>query len=82
MAYTSVQEPQPVEITRGFGAAALLLILVLVLFTLARWIGGRGPGQLSRGQQRRRAAASRRDADRYIRRQRMAMAVTQSQELQ
>jgi phosphate transport system permease protein len=82
MAYTSVQEPESVEIQRGFGAAALLLVLVLVLFTLARWIGGRGPGQLSRGQQRRRAAASRRDADRYIRRERTPMAVTESQELQ
>jgi phosphate transport system permease protein len=82
MAYTSVQEPQSVEIARGFGSAAVLLVLVLVLFTLARWVGGRGPGQLSRGQQRRRAAGSRRDADRYIRRERAAMAFTQSQELQ
>jgi phosphate transport system permease protein len=82
MAYTSVQEPENVEIARGFGAASLLLVLVLVLFTLARWIGGRGPGQLSRGQQRRRLAASRRDADRFIRRERAAMAFTQSQEFQ
>jgi phosphate transport system permease protein len=82
MAYTSVQEPSPLEISRGFGAASLLLVLVLVLFTLARWVGGRGPGQLSRGQQRRRAAGSRREADRYIRRERMAMAVNESQELQ
>lgn len=82
MAYTSVQEPSPLEISRGFGSASLLLVLVLVLFTLARWVGGRGPGQLSRGQQRRRAAASRRDADRYIRGERTAMAVTESQELQ
>jgi phosphate transport system permease protein len=82
LAYTSVQEPQSVEIARGFGSAAVLLVLVLMLFTLARWVGGRGPGQLSRGQQRRRAAASRRDADRYIRRERAAMAFAQSQELQ
>lgn len=76
MAYGSVLEPEDVEISRGFGAASLLLVVVLVLFTLARWVGGRGPGQLSRGQQRRRAAASRRDAARYIRGQRAAMAVT------
>jgi phosphate transport system permease protein len=80
MAYTSVQEPENVEIARGFGAASLLLVLVLVLFTLARRIGGRGPGQLTRRQQRRRAGASRRDADRYSRRERTAVAVTQSQE--
>jgi phosphate transport system permease protein len=82
LAYTSVQEPSPLEISRGFGAASLLLVLVLVLFTLARWIGGRGPGQLSRGQQRRRAAASQRDAARYIRREHTAVAVAESQELQ
>ena len=82
MAYTSVQEPENVEIARGFGAASLLLVLVLVLFTLARRLGGRGPGQLTRRQQRRRVAASRRDADRFMRRQRAAMAVTQSQESQ
>jgi phosphate transport system permease protein len=67
MAYTSVGEPASVEIARGFGAAALLLILVLILFTVARRIGGRGPGQLSAGQRRRRVAASKRDADRFIR---------------
>jgi phosphate transport system permease protein len=70
MAYTSVQEPQAVENARAFGAASILLVLVLLLFTLARRIGGRGPGQLTKGQRRRRAAASRRDADRYIRRAR------------
>ena len=80
MAYTSVQEPESVEIARGFGAASLLLVLVLVLFTLARWVGGRGPGQLSPRQQRRRAAASRRDMDRYNRREQPGMAATMSQE--
>jgi phosphate transport system permease protein len=82
MAYTSVQEPSPLEISRGFGSASLLLVLVLVLFSVARWLGGRGPGQLSRGQQRRRAAASRRDAARYIHREQTAIAVAESQELQ
>lgn len=81
MAYTSVQEPAGVEIARGFGAAALLLLLVLILFTVARWIGGRGPGQLSAGQQRRRVAASRRDAARFSRLERAAAAVAESQEL-
>ena len=68
MAYTSIQEPQPVENARAFGAASMLLVLVLLLFTVARKIGGRGPGQLTNGQRRRRAAASRRDLDRYTRR--------------
>jgi phosphate transport system permease protein len=75
MAYTSVLEPFPVEIARGFGAAFILLLLVVVLFLVARRIGGRGPGQLSPAQQRRRAAASRRDADRFARYARQAQAV-------
>jgi phosphate transport system permease protein len=41
------------DITRGFGAAFVLVILVLVLFTIARIIGGRAPGQLSKRQQRK-----------------------------
>jgi phosphate transport system permease protein len=81
MAYTSVAEPQAVEQQRAFGAAALLLVLVVVLFAIARWIGGRGPGQLSGGQRRRRAAASRRDAARFTRLERTARAVAESQEL-
>jgi phosphate transport system permease protein len=65
LAYTLVQSPEPNQIARGFGAAATLLALVLVLFTIARMLGGRGPGRLTSGQQRRRAAASRRDLSRY-----------------
>jgi phosphate transport system permease protein len=68
LAYISVQSPEANEIARGFGAAATLLVLVLLLFAIARVIGGRGPGQLTAGQQRRRAAASRRDLARYDRR--------------
>jgi phosphate transport system permease protein len=72
MAWTSYSEPENVEHARAFGAAAVLLVLVLVLFVIARRIGGRGPGQLTPGQQRRRATASRRDAARYIRYERTA----------
>jgi len=68
LAYTEVQAPFPGEIARGFGAAAVLLVLVLVLFAVVRVIGGRGPGQLTRRQQRRRAARSRRDMVGYARR--------------
>jgi phosphate transport system permease protein len=53
---------------RGFGAAAVLLGLVLVLFIVARIIGGRGPGQLSTRQRKRAAAQSRRDLGRISRR--------------
>jgi phosphate transport system permease protein len=64
LAYSLVANPEPNYITRGFGAAAVLLALVLVLFIIVRAIGGRGPGQLSARQRRRRAAGSRRDAER------------------
>lgn len=80
MAYTSVGEASSVEIARGFGAASLLLILVLILFTVARRIGGRGAGQLTPGQQRRRAAASRRDVSRYARHQKATAARRAAQE--
>lgn len=61
MAYTEIASSQPNEKARGFAAAAVLLILVLVLFVLGRIAGGRAPGQLSSRQRRRRAATSRRD---------------------
>jgi phosphate transport system permease protein len=64
LAYTLVQNPEPNYITRGFGSAAALLILVLLLFAIMRAVGGRGPGQLTNRQRRRRTAASRRDAER------------------
>jgi len=67
LAYQSVQSPFPAEITRGFGAACTLLLLVLVLFFIARTIGGRGPGQLTPRQQRHRAMGSVRDLARYER---------------
>jgi phosphate transport system permease protein len=63
-----VKSPEPTMIARGFGTAAVLLLLVLLLFTVARVIGGRPPGVLSPGQQRRTAANSQRDALRFERR--------------
>jgi phosphate transport system permease protein len=65
LAYSLVANPEHNYITRGFGAAAVLMILVLVLFTIVRALGGRGPGQLTARQHRRRASASRRDAERF-----------------
>jgi phosphate transport system permease protein len=52
-------------IARGFGAAAVLMALVLVLFVIARVIGGRGPGHRTRRQVRRAARASRQDLARF-----------------
>jgi phosphate transport system permease protein len=52
-AYEMVRSPQPTMIARGFGTAAVLMVLVLVLFTLARIVGGRPAGRLSKRQSRR-----------------------------
>ena len=58
--------PQDTMRIRSFGAATVLLTLVLGLFVTARTIGGRGPGQLTRRQAARRAAGSRQDAERFL----------------
>ncbi|WP_432835308.1 phosphate ABC transporter permease PstA [Dactylosporangium sp. CA-092794] len=68
LAYTQVQSSHPNEQARGFGTALVLLILVVLLFTITRIIGGRAPGELSAGARRRRAAASQRDAARMVQR--------------
>ncbi|MFU8870452.1 phosphate ABC transporter permease PstA [Micromonospora sp. SL4-19] len=68
MTFKLVGSASAYDVSRGFGAATVLLVLVLLLFVLARLVGGRGPGQLSRGQQASRVRASRRDALRYARR--------------
>jgi phosphate transport system permease protein len=47
-----VKSPEPTMIARGFGTAATLLLVVLVLFVLARALGGKAPGNLTKGQQR------------------------------
>ncbi|BCB84708.1 phosphate ABC transporter permease PstA [Phytohabitans suffuscus] len=65
LAYTLVQNSQENMVARGFGTAATLMVLVLLLFAVARVIGGRGPGDLTARQRRRRAAASRRDLKRF-----------------
>ena len=60
-----VKSPQENFIIRGFGTAAVLLVLVLLLFIVARTIGGRGPGNLSRRQLRKRAKNSMNDIQRF-----------------
>lgn len=64
-----VRSPEPNMIARGFGTAAVLLVLVLVLFLVARAIGGRGPGELSDRQRRAVVVASGRDARRFAARE-------------
>jgi phosphate transport system permease protein len=43
-----VKSPEPTMIARGFGTAATLLLLVLVLFALARALGGKSAGNLTK----------------------------------
>lgn len=58
--------PEPTMIARAFGAGAVLMALVLVLFGLARVLGGRPAGELSARAQRTRALQSRRDLARFV----------------
>jgi phosphate transport system permease protein len=53
--YNYVKFPQPDMVSRAFGAALVLAILVIVLFTIARLLGGSAPGQLSARQRRKLA---------------------------
>jgi len=66
-AFKFIQNDAPNQQARGFATATVLLALVLILFVIARIIGGRGPGVLSKRQRRRAAAQSRRDASRFER---------------
>lgn len=63
-AFELVRSPQPTQIARGFGAAAVLMALVLILFTIARIIGGRPAGQLSKRQANATVTRSLRDQQR------------------
>ncbi len=63
--FTFVKSPELNMIARGFGTAAVLMMLVLLLFALARAIGGRGPGQLTARQSRARTRQSRDDDYRF-----------------
>lgn len=63
-AFELVRSPQPSQVARGFATAAVLMLLVLVLFTIARVIGGRPAGRLSNRQARRAATRSARDLHR------------------
>ena len=58
--YNEILSPENNDHTRAFGGGFALIVLVLILFTIARWLGGGAPGELSRRQRRkigRQAAA-------------------------
>jgi len=55
--FTQMRLPLDTAVSRAFGAAVVLLALVVVLFTLARVLGGRPPGHTSRRKRRHLAAA-------------------------
>jgi phosphate transport system permease protein len=50
--YVHVVGEVPADFSRGFGAGFVLVVVVLILFTIARVLGGAPPGQLSRRQRR------------------------------
>jgi phosphate transport system permease protein len=51
--YYEIQSPANTDKIRAFGGGFALVILVLVLFTIARRAGGGTPGELTRRQRRR-----------------------------
>lgn len=53
-----VKSPEPTMIARGFGTAAVLMVLVLTLFVIARWVGGMTPEKSARARTRRAAMIS------------------------
>jgi phosphate transport system permease protein len=67
--FTLVKSPEPTQIARGFGAAAVLMVLVFVLFLVARIMGGKGAGVLTPRGARRARAASARTAARFEQRE-------------
>jgi phosphate transport system permease protein len=63
--YNEIQSPIVADHDRAFGGGFALFVLVLVLFTIARRLGGGAPGELTRRQRRqiaRQAAAHARAA--------------------
>jgi phosphate transport system permease protein len=65
LTFSLTKSPEAGFIARGFGAATVLMVIVLLLFVTARVIGGRTPGELSRRQVRRRDRRSVRDLERF-----------------
>jgi len=59
-----VRTPVEAQQARGFATAAVLMILVLILFAMARVLGGRQAGQLSKRQRRKATGRSLHDMER------------------
>ena len=53
MIYALIRLPIKAEVQRAWTAALVLIAIILVLFVVARLIGGRGPGHIGRLQRRR-----------------------------
>ncbi|GAA1969516.1 phosphate ABC transporter permease PstA [Nocardioides panacihumi] len=62
LTFQFVKSPQQTMVDRGFGAAVVLMGLVLVLFVLARVLGSQDVAKRAARRQRRRARAVRRQA--------------------
>jgi phosphate transport system permease protein len=56
--YCHIESTTPGNIARGFGAAFALVLVVIILFAIARWVGGSVPGQQS-GRRRLRPLVQR-----------------------
>ncbi len=77
-AFSLVKSPLPSQIARGFASAVVLMVLVLILFTVARVLGGRPVGQLSKRQASRAAAHSADDLRRSMERHAQTTDVAQT----
>lgn len=64
-----VRQPQPALVARGFATAAVLMVVVLVLFAVTRLFGGRQAGQATARQTRQLTVRSARDVARFAARQ-------------
>jgi phosphate transport system permease protein len=51
--YYEIQQPDLNDKIRAFGGGFVLIIMVLILFTIARRVGGNAPGELTRRQRRK-----------------------------
>lgn len=54
-----VKSPEPAMVARGFGAATVLMGLVVILFAAARWVGTRDAATRARAADRREAVRDR-----------------------